>query len=118
MLLLSLLVVDLPSDDGQVLCTLYDRESAWLSDPGWVQTTSVTPVGGEATCTFRVPPGTYAITFLHDANGNRDMDTNWLGLPQEAWGVSRDAPARLGPPAWTDAAFTHPVTAPLVAHAR
>ncbi len=103
-------ITGLPSAEGTVLCTLYGDPALWLADPGYIATAESRPEdGGKATCTFDdVPPGTYAATFLHDANSNQDMDTNWLGLPKEAWGVSNDAPAFLGPPAFEDAAFVHP----------
>lgn len=111
---LALEISDLSSADGTVLCTLYADEASWLQDPGYFATVATLPrEDGTATCTFvDVPPGTYAITFLHDANNNGDMDNNWLGLPKEAWGVSNDAPARLGPPRFADARFLHPGTAP------
>lgn len=37
-----------------------------------------------------VPPGTYAIFVLHDANNNSRMDKNFLGIPTEGYGASRN----------------------------
>lgn len=37
-----------------------------------------------------VPPGTYAIFVLHDANNNNRMDKNFLGIPSEGYGASRN----------------------------
>jgi uncharacterized protein (DUF2141 family) len=56
-----------------------------------------------------VPPGTYAGQAFHDENGNGRLDRSFLGLPEEGMGFSRDAPMRMGPPRFEDAAF--PVTA-------
>lgn len=52
-----------------------------------------------------VPHATYAIAVLHDENGNGKMDTNFIGIPKEGGGTSRDAKARFGPPSFDDAKF-------------
>jgi uncharacterized protein (DUF2141 family) len=52
-----------------------------------------------------VPPGTYAAQAFHDENGNGRLDRSLLGLPEEGMGFSRDAPMRMGPPRFEDAAF-------------
>jgi uncharacterized protein (DUF2141 family) len=51
-----------------------------------------------------VAPGTYAVQAVHDENGNRQLDRTGL-LPDEGLGFSRDAPMRMGPPRFADAAF-------------
>jgi uncharacterized protein (DUF2141 family) len=109
----------LPTSDGTVLCTLYAASASWLSDPGYFATSSATPVGSKAICSFPdVPPGTYAVTFIQDLNLNGDMDSNLFGLPKEPWGTSRDAPFRFGPPLFEDAAFVHPAAATPFGNAR
>jgi uncharacterized protein (DUF2141 family) len=55
-----------------------------------------------------VPPGVYAVQAVHDENGNLDLDRNAFGLPVEGLGFSRDAPLRLGPPRFRDAAVQVP----------
>ena len=52
-----------------------------------------------------VPPGRYAISLLHDENGNGKADM-MLMLPREGFGFSRDAAVRMGPPKFADSAFT------------
>ena len=52
-----------------------------------------------------VPPGTYALALLHDENGNGQADRAASMIPREGFGFSRNAPARLGPPRFRDAAF-------------
>jgi uncharacterized protein (DUF2141 family) len=51
-----------------------------------------------------VQPGTYAIALLHDENGNGRAD-RVLMVPREGFGFSRDAPVRMGPPGFEQAAF-------------
>ena len=49
-------------------------------------------------------PGTYAVSVLHDENGNQKADF-MLGMPREGFGFSRDAKVRFGPPKFAAASF-------------
>jgi uncharacterized protein (DUF2141 family) len=53
-----------------------------------------------------VPYGTYAVALYHDQNGNDELDTNFLGRPQEPYGFSKNARGTMGPPDFEEAAFT------------
>ncbi|MBD59846.1 MAG: hypothetical protein CL808_06980 [Citromicrobium sp.] len=59
-----------------------------------------------------VAPGEYAISLLHDENGNGKVDKA-LFLPTEGFGFSRDAKARFGPPRFSSAAFRVDSSAPV-----
>jgi uncharacterized protein (DUF2141 family) len=37
-----------------------------------------------------VPDGTYALFVIHDANNNGKMDKNFLGIPKEGYGASKN----------------------------
>jgi uncharacterized protein (DUF2141 family) len=52
-----------------------------------------------------VPTGTYAISYIHDANNNGEMDANFMGIPKEDYGCSNNAKGFMGPPKWEDAKF-------------
>ncbi len=52
----------------------------------------------------RIGPGTYAISLLHDENGNGHADMV-LMIPREGFGFSRNAPVSFGPPSFAKAAF-------------
>lgn len=52
-------------------------------------------------------PGRYAAQVFYDENGNRKVDRALFGVPKEGVGFSRDAPIRLGPPKWGEAAFDY-----------
>ena len=66
--------------------------------PARIGTTLVTVPG--------VPPGRYAAQAFHDENDNGRVD-RLLGIPREGLGFSRDAPVRMAPPRFDDAAFDH-----------
>ena len=39
---------------------------------------------------FDIPPGTYAVTIHIDENENGELDTNFLGIPKEQYGISNN----------------------------
>ena len=52
-----------------------------------------------------IPSGEYAVAVFADMNGNGKLDSNFIGIPKEPVGVSRDAKGCFGPPKFADAAF-------------
>ena len=61
---------------------------------------------GETTVTVKgVPSGTWAVLAYQDENGNGELDRNLIGMPKEAYGFSRDARGKFGPPGFEDAAI-------------
>jgi uncharacterized protein (DUF2141 family) len=51
-----------------------------------------------------VPPGTYAVQVWHDENDNEGIDRNFIGIPTEGIGFSRNVRFHFGPPHFDDAA--------------
>ncbi len=52
-----------------------------------------------------VPPGTYAVQAWHDDADRGHLTRDWLGIPREGVGFSRDPSLLLGPPSFDDAEF-------------
>lgn len=72
-----------------------------------IASADVPATAGETVVTLRgVPPGVYAIQTFQDVNSNDQMDTSWIGLPQEPFGFSRDATPFLSKPSFEDVKFT------------
>jgi uncharacterized protein (DUF2141 family) len=53
-----------------------------------------------------ISAGQYALTVFADMNGNGKLDTNFIGIPAEPVGISRNAKGRFGPPKFADAVFS------------
>ncbi len=99
-------VTGLAANSGQIGCTLHTPSSDFPMGQSGAQQIWVRPSQQSAICTFNdVVPGSYAVAIAHDMNGNRIVDTNALGLPQEAWGVSRNVRPRLRAPRFNEASF-------------
>lgn len=45
-------------------------------------------IDGQMTASIDLEPGVYGISFLDDKNKNGEMDSNWIGIPQEGFGFS------------------------------
>lgn len=50
-----------------------------------------------------LPPGTYAISIIHDENENGELDSGMFGIPKEGFGFANDAMGTFGPPSFEKA---------------
>ena len=61
---------------------------------------------GDMVLVFKnMSPGFYALAIHHDENTNKEMDTNFIGLPKEGYGFSNNARVIFGPPTFEAATF-------------
>ena len=79
------------SNKGFCMVCLYDNANAFSGkgEPLRVLKTAVSE--NTATAVFdNVPAGTYAVLVIHDANNNNRFDTNFIGIPTEGSGASKN----------------------------
>lgn len=97
----------LRSNEGEVRVNLYDSKDGFPSDPEKALLTLVSKIENKrAMVVFKdIHIGNYAISVLHDENGNRKVDLNWLMIPKEGIGASNNPKISLGPPSFSDAKF-------------
>lgn len=76
---------------GSCIVCLYDSAESF-SDKGTPLQCTTVSIQNKTTKAFfdNVHPGTYAILVVHDANNNRKFDTNFLGIPKEGYGASKN----------------------------
>ncbi|MEO0769337.1 MAG: DUF2141 domain-containing protein [Cyanobacteria bacterium J06649_4] len=105
---LSVNIDNLETTEGAVGCALFNIPDGFPNDYISVPNQLVQPqANGTAYCEFsNVPPGTYAVSVMHDLNGNLRLDTNFLGIPREAWGVSNNVRPALSAPSFDSAKFS------------
>lgn len=100
-------MVGLRSHKGQLLACMTAMPGAFpdcSKDPHAQHLT--VPASGKMELKFQmVTSGRYAISLLHDENGNGRADM-MLMVPREGFGFSRDAAVHFGPPRFAAAAFT------------
>lgn len=99
-------VANVRSAKGRVHVALCPKEK--FLGTACVLESSVPAQPGTITITFpAVPPGDYAAQAFQDENGNQKVDQNFIGMPKEGIGFSRNARVTFGPPKWADAVFAH-----------
>ena len=100
----TVVVEGFKNDRGICRLLLYEGEQGFPDDPEYaVFISSFEIKNREAVFTFMMPPGTYAISILHDENSNEKLDKTWYGKPKEGFGISNNPRVRFGPPKFEEA---------------
>jgi uncharacterized protein (DUF2141 family) len=87
---------------GEIGCALFPAGPAFPMDSSGARRIWVPADAKGVVCRFdNVAEGSWAVSVSHDLNGNRKVDTNFLGIPTEAWGVSNNVRPTLHAPAST-----------------
>ena len=98
-------VVGAESREGVVRLTLFDSEAGFLREP-YREANVAIGADGTASAVFdALPFGDYALSAVHDANGNGRLDTNLMRIPTERYAFSNGARSRFGPADYADARF-------------
>jgi acyl-CoA reductase-like NAD-dependent aldehyde dehydrogenase/uncharacterized protein (DUF2141 family) len=101
--------VDLPdkADRGQLAYLIFDDADGFPNRVAKAYKHGFLPAGTsfEGVDLGALPKGRYAVSLYLDENGNRKLDTGWLGIPKEPVGVSLNPRHRMGPPRFNDSAF-------------
>ena len=88
---------------GKVNVAVCDRER-FLKQCAY--SASAPAQAGETVVTLKdIPSGTWAVLAYQDENENKELDRNFIGIPKENYGFSRNPVSRFGPPSFDDAAI-------------
>jgi uncharacterized protein (DUF2141 family) len=104
---LTVSVAGIEDSKAEVGCTLFSKADGFPMDAAsgkqlWLP---VNPAG-PTLCQFTgLTQGSYAVSVGIDQNKNRKVDTNFLGIPTEQWGVSNNVRPNLRAPRFDEAAF-------------
>jgi len=98
-------VQDVVLPGGMLRLGVYDR--AGYDTDKEVAFADVIATPGTTVVTLRdIPPGEYAVMAYQDVNSNDKTDSNFLGIPTEPYGFSRNARPFLSKPGFDDTRFT------------
>ena len=92
--------------DGKVRLSVFDSKKTWLKKPMIGEWYEIQVVDGVMTIVVPLAPGEYAFHVFHDLDDDDKMKTNFIGIPKEPTGLSRDAKGKFGPPKYKDAVVT------------
>ena len=95
------------SDRGTAIVSLFHGARGFPDEVAASVATVSTPIReGTATVTFTgLPYGEYAVSVLHDEDGDGAMATGLFGLPREGFGFSGTPDYRFGQPDYASARF-------------
>ena len=95
---------------GDVYVAVYNSDDDWLSEDAVFASEKVAiadALDGELVRTeLQLPLDDYALTVFYDADGDGELDTNFIGIPKEPFAMSNNAVAKFGPPKYDEAVFT------------
>lgn len=99
------MVLNRPDAGGMMRMAVCPTKKAYDDEKGCT-VASVQADGGVVTASLTgLAVGTCAVKVFHDIDGDGELDTSWIGWPQEPYGFSNDAPVNMGPPPFKLAAF-------------
>ncbi len=96
----------LKSTKGKLFCSIYAKAEGWPAKSA-LQNQTLVIRGKDAVCTFEgLKAGTYAVSVLHDENGNGEMDYGTFGAPAEGWASSNNVTHTFSGPDFQESSFT------------
>lgn len=89
---ISVRVSNFENNRGSCIVCVYDNAKSFSEKGGKpVQCLTIPIAGKTAAADFEnMKPGAYAVMVIHDANNNRKFDNNFLGIPKEGYGASKN----------------------------
>ena len=101
---LTVNISGLSSDKGTLMVGVYNQKETFLNTTFKGEIVKIE--NKKSVAIFKdLPKGEYAVSFIHDENNNKKMDTNFMGIPKEDYGCSNNATGFMGPPKYEDAKF-------------
>jgi uncharacterized protein (DUF2141 family) len=101
-------ITNLKSDKGVCRACLFNSPSSFEGESGkpfQCVTALVKNQTSHAVFT-NVPAGTYAMFVFHDENSNNKMDKNFMGIPKEGYGASKNKLPFASAPGYNENKFT------------
>jgi uncharacterized protein (DUF2141 family) len=89
------------SSAGKIYLAVYDNEKSF-GIPEKAYYTLVLAAKKPFLASIELKSGSYAIAVYQDINNNGKLDKNWVGIPTEPYGFSKDPLIRFGPPLYKD----------------
>ncbi len=106
-------VSGMKNSNGKCKVWFFDKADGFPTDEKKAVKCVEAPINGnKSQFVFEnIPAGTYAVGVIHDENGNHKFDTNFMGIPKEAYGTTNDVRGGIGgPPKFEPAKITIPKT--------
>ena len=99
-------IPDIKENGGNIELGLYNNPESWLSETEQYRIL-YRDVDSEIEIIVidSLPPGWYAISLMHDLNGNGEMERNFIRYPKEPFAFSNNIKPLLSAPGFDDCKF-------------
>lgn len=98
-------ITNVKTAKGKLMIALYKPDDKFGEGrPEISEIIEVKSVGNKKT-SFALEPGKYALALYHDLNSNGELDKNFVGIPKEPYGFSKDFRPKFSAPSFQDCAF-------------
>jgi uncharacterized protein (DUF2141 family) len=102
---LEVTVKNIREAKGSIRVGLFASEENFLKTVAYAKVTKAQEK--EVTVIFEgLQPGAYALSVIHDANENGELDSNLFGMPKEGFAFGNNAMGTFGPPSFEKARVT------------
>lgn len=99
---IEVVVTDIREAKGEIRVGLFDNENSFLKEAIDGKVVKAEKEG--VTVVFEnLPAGDYAVSVIHDENGNGELDSNVVGIPKEGFAFGNNAMGAFGPPSFEKA---------------
>lgn len=100
---LSISIPNLNSREGEIQIGIYNKKENFPKVDKQFKVIYLRADKFQGVCTVKdLPKGEYAIAIMHDKNYDKICNTNFLGIPQEGYGFSRNYKPKLSAPSFDD----------------
>ncbi|WP_293575085.1 DUF2141 domain-containing protein [Phaeobacter sp.] len=102
---LTIELTGLESRDGNILYAVYTDETSFLSGADNAFASGfllLSDTNGVPEITLSLEEGQYAVSVIHDENGNGELDIGAFGIPTEGYGFSQNPKTNLAPPIFSE----------------
>jgi uncharacterized protein (DUF2141 family) len=90
---------------GAMRFAIYNNKGHFLTTDSYFALGEAAIIGDKSSGAISLPPGTYAVSFLHDENNDRKMEYT-MGIPREGFGISNLKSFPFGKPAYEKSLVT------------
>jgi uncharacterized protein (DUF2141 family) len=101
----AILQVNVEKPVGELYLAVYDSEESFMKEAKWRIVEEVKSTSTKIDMPF--PEGVYAVAVFQDLNENGKLDKNWMGVPTEPYGFSKDARGTFGPPSFSESSIEY-----------
>ena len=102
---LSVEITNVKKAQGKLMIAIYKPDEKFGEGKPAISDIVEVKSAGTKIVSFDLEPGNYALALFHDLNGNGELDKNFVGIPKEPYGFSKDFRPKFSAPSFDDCAF-------------